>query len=250
MNGTVEVRTYAEQLRDELVQAATRQHRARRRRRAVVGAGAGAVALAGVIALLVGLLVSPSEDPASAEGTVRVVREDQSTLVEIVDIDRPDEVVADLRAIGLEVSRTDRRTGPSRVGKVVSFVVDTSRPTTNIDAFFSAYVEAGTHVEVGVGVDTPRGEGYDIGTDAFADGETLHCLSWPGQPTAELASVARANNVDLLVVDRETGPVDGLPAGGVVISATALSIDRVQVLVGEGAVAGPPVGCGTPSTGG
>ena len=92
MNGTVEVRTYAEQLRDELVQAATRQHRARRRRRAVVGAGAGAVALAGVIALLVGLLVSPSEDPASAEGTVRVVREDQSTLVEIVDIDRPDEV--------------------------------------------------------------------------------------------------------------------------------------------------------------
>jgi hypothetical protein len=251
MNGQAGATPYVEQLRDELVRAATRQHRARRRRRALFASGAGVVGLAGLVALLVGLLVSPSEQPASAEGTVRVTRNEAETLVEIVDIDRPDEVVADLRAVGLDVARAEQTTGPSRVGTVVGFSVEgDTRQTPDTDAFYSAYVIGRAGVTITVGVETPAGAAYDAATDALAEGEALHCLSWLGQSTAELAAVAQANDIDLLVIDAEDGPVDELPAGAVVVGATALSIDRVQVRVGDGPAADRPVGCGAPPTAG
>jgi hypothetical protein len=241
--------SYAEQLRDEIVSAAVRQHRARRRRRAIVVGGAGVVAVAGVIALVVGLLVAPDERPAAADGTVEVVREEHTTLVRIVDPAKPDEVVADLRAIGLDVERVERPTGPSLVGAVVSLVVEDSTPTDGTE-FLSAYVAPGSHVEVGVGVPANEGEAYAVGTDAFAAGEPLDCLGWPGQTGAELAVVAERAGISLQVIDEEQGPVEHIPTDRVVLRGTAISVDRVLVSVGPGPVRPRPASCeAAPSAG-
>jgi hypothetical protein len=237
-------RPYAEALRDEIVQAASRQHRTRKRRRAVVKAGAAFVVVAGVVVVLVGLFVAPSEDTATADGTVQVTRVEERTLVEIVMPDRPDEVIADLRAAGLTAEQVDRTTGPSRVGQVVSVVVDGDSMPSDKPSGLSVYVDGRARITVGVGVAAADGDDYyDVSTNAFDEGEPLYCRSWPGQSTDELAKVVRSDGLAVRVIDDTAGPSAELPPGRVVLSATALSPLAVQVLTGDGAVAPAPAGC-------
>jgi hypothetical protein len=239
------VNRYADELRDAVVDAAVRQHRTRRRRRAIVSAGAGFVVVAGLVALVVGLLVGSGDDtPATASDAVRATRSDATTLVEILEPDKPDDVLADLRAIGISAQRMDRPTGPSKVGKVVSVAVDgDSTPTQNLDSFFSVYVDSQAKVTIGVGVPTPDGGLYDIATDAFAEGEPLHCLGWTGQATDDLATVVAREGIDVRVIDSESGPLEELPPGRVVAAATAVAANRVIVMVDDGTPAGPPPEC-------
>jgi hypothetical protein len=247
------VNRYAEQLRDELVDAAVRQHRARRRRRAIVSAGAGFVAVAAVVAIVVGVVVGSDDDtPAAASEAVRATRSDVSTLVEILEPDKPDEVLANLRAIGISAERVERPTGPSKVGTVVSVAVEgESRPSGNTNSLLSVYVDSRAKVSVGVGVPTPEGGLYDIATDAFAPGEPLHCLSWPGQTTDDLAAVVTRASVNVRAIDAQSGPLEELPSGRIVSAATAVAADRVIVMVDDGPSAGPPPECAAgSSTGG
>jgi hypothetical protein len=242
---------YIELLREEVVHAAVREHRARRRRRAVAKVGAGLVVIAGIVVVLVGILIAPGQEPASADDSVRVTREPQATLVEILAPDRPEDVVRDLRAAGLTADRVDRATGPSRVGMVISVVIDPGMtPTENTNGLISAYVSGDARLEIGVGVATPKGEAYDVGTDALAPGEPLDCRSWPGQSADQLAETARSLGVSVSFIDEAIGPVQEPPPRRIVRSATAIAADRVVVMIGTGPVTPMPVACSSPpSTG-
>jgi hypothetical protein len=241
------VNAYSDDLRDQLVAAAVREHRSRHRRRALVSAGAGVVVVAGVVALLVGVLVDPDEDAASAGQSVRATRGGDSTYVEILTPDRPDDVLTNLRAVGVEASSVDRPTGPSKVGTVVSVAIEgeSTAAATPPGGLLAMYVDRAAEVVIGVGVPTPVGGLYDVATDAFAVGEPLQCRSWPGQSTADLAAVvARSEpDLDLRVIDEQTGPLEDLPIDRIVVAATAIAADRVIVMIGTGPAAGAPYDC-------
>jgi hypothetical protein len=246
------VNGYVDALRDELVAAAVRQHRGRHRRRAIVSAGAGVVVVAGIVALLVGVLVDPDDDSASADQAIRATRAEESVYLEILSFDHPEDVLADLRAAGIDASSQEHATGPSRVGKIVALAVDgeSDQPVNAQGAEFAAYLLPTAKVVVGIGVPAPAGGLYDMPTDAFEVGEPLRCRSWPGQSTADLAIVADEADLNLRVVDPETGPLESLPPDRVVTAATAIAADRVIVSVAAGEVAGPPVYCATAALGG
>lgn len=234
--------SYAEQLRDELVRAAVRQRRLRRRNRTVGLVAAVLVLLAGLAAVIAGAVIGSDEDTAEAT-TVDVDKTPTGTKVTIIDPTRPDEVIAELRSAGVTVERIERKTGPSKVGTVVSLVVpdDANQLVGNA---LEVQLDGAARVQVGVGVATPEGGDYEIGTDAFANGEPLWCKSWPGQPTEEFADVVRSDDVAVKVVDAQSGPIDDLPSGKVVVSATAIAANRVLVTVDDRTPAAAPAGCG------
>lgn len=233
--------SYADQLRDELVRAAARQRRARRRSRVLGIAAATVVLVAGLAVVVVGAVIGSDNDVAEAS-TIDVVKTPTGTKVTIIDPTRPDEVIAELRSVGVTVQRIDRATGPSKVGRVVSLVVadDAEGLTGNA---LEVHVDGRARVQVGVGVAAPAGGDYDIGTDAFAEGEPLWCLSWPGQPTQQLADLLRSHPLAVKVVDDQAGPIDELPRDKVVVSATALAANRVFVTIDDGVPADAPPAC-------
>jgi hypothetical protein len=205
------------------------------------------VVVAGIVALLVGVLVDPDDDAASAGQAVRATRSEAMTYVEILSPDRPDDVLADLRSVGVDARSEDRATGPSRVGKVVSIVVEgaSGQAAKPPGGMFAAYVEPTAKVIIGVGVATPAGGLYDVPTDAFEAEEPLRCLSWPGQATADLSAVVADTDLDLRVIDDDTGPLETVPPGRVVVAATAVAADRVIVYIAPGPVAAAPPYCET-----
>lgn len=233
--------TYAEQLRDEFVRAAVRQQRRRRRNRALGIAAAAVVLAAGLAAVVAGVLIGSDEQAAEAS-TVDVVKTPTGTTVTVIDPTRPDEVIDELRSAGVTVDRVERATGPSKVGTIVSLVVldDANRMVGNA---LEVQLDGRARVQVGIGVLAPEGGDYDVGTDAFAMGEPLWCLSWPGQPTRQLAALVRSQALAVKVVDNQVGPIDALPLDKVVISATALAEKRVLVTVDDGAPAEVPAVC-------
>jgi hypothetical protein len=196
------------------------------------------------VACVVAVVAMPADDPAPADATtVNVQRDADAVVIEIVELDDPQRVVGDLRASGVDVRTLERPTGPSRVGHLVSLAVSSGEPQPSGRAF-AVRVREGDVVEVGIGIVADEGASYDVGTDAFLPGEPLHCLSWPGQSTVELAEVTRGR-LKVRAVDDELGPVEQLPADKVVVRATAIAADRVVVTVDDGAPTAAPSGCTT-----
>lgn len=234
--------SYSDQLRDELVRAAVRQRRVRRRNRTIGMAAALVLLVAGAGAVVAGAVIG-SDDHAAEATTVDVSRTPTGTHVTIIDPSRPDDVVADLRSAGVGVDRIERATGPSKVGMVVSLVVVDGDNQLDGKAL-EVELDSVARVQVGVGVAADEGADYDIGTDAFAEGEPLWCRSWPGQPTDQLADVIASRVLAVKVVDRRDGPLDALPRNKVVVSATALASDRVLITVDQGESAPAPAECG------
>jgi hypothetical protein len=229
------VTPYADALRDELVTAARRRARARRVRLMI-----GATAVAGVLVAVAATALTVGDDPPAGASTISVTRESDAIVVAVLEQGDPEGVQRDLRAAGVSVTTLDRRTGPSRIGTIVSMsLAEGSMVST--DGALSVRVVEGASVQLGVGVPAEPGTFYDAGTDALAVGEPLRCVSWVGQSTGELARAAV--HVALQVIDREKGPVETLPLDKVVVNATAIASDRVLVTVDDGEPTAAPPDC-------
>jgi hypothetical protein len=233
-------------LRVEIVRAAIRHRRTRQQWRRAVAVFAVTGIVCGLIAVVIGALVGPDSEPRDTSA-VTVKRTQDSVVIDVVDSSHPDKVIADLRSVGVTVKRVERTTGPSKVGTVVSLMPEGVPATSTKDHELVVPLHVPTLVLVGVGVPAQRGMLYDVGTDAFALGEPFWCRSWQGQDSSSLASEIADDEVSVEVIDHAVGPVDDVPSGKVVLSATAVAADRVIVTIGDpGAntsTSAPPAAC-------
>jgi hypothetical protein len=239
---------FVESLRDDLVQAAVRQHRRRAARpgRLAVGlATAACVVLGGMLAL---------SRPAPARADVRVEVSDGRFVVTLADLEHdPREIEAGLTTAGLRVTVTAVPVGPSEVGRFVGNATSAALPldlrTVGADgttfAGFSVPVGWSGTLDLRIGRPAHDDESYASFADAFAPGEPLACQALIGRTATEVAHLLAASPLDLVV---ETGdhapsafPLAAMPGSDhgrwVVIGADATSPRRVVLRIQPGAPA-------------
>lgn len=227
-----------EEFAAELVRAGHRLARRRRTRRRV-GLGVVAVAVATVAS---GSLVMSDGDGAEASSIAVTRLGDGTVEVRVIEISADaHQVVDDLRDAGFDPEVQPQATGPSRAGRVVSFVVD-GEVSLEDDVFVA---RAGARLTVVAGRRAGKGEAYGAHTNPFEPGEPLACLGHVGMPAGELL-VALGGVDDVEVTWQAT---DGAPepsAGDTryVIGAAATSATTVVVWMDDVAPVSPqPAHC-------
>lgn len=192
--------TYFEELGEQLEAAAVRLHRRRRRRIAA----AVAAAVVAVAAIAGGLVAVVSGGDAVAWVVVEHRGERVSVLLNATRM--PAHALLDeLAAAGVHAATEPARTGPSLDGVAVSLY--TSGGTTMVPDGDRYRLEFPADETVVVRVGSFDGTGpYVVPTDAFAPGEPLECIGWPGQAAADLARAAAQVGVAVGFRDRDARP--------------------------------------------
>ena len=159
-----------------------------RRNRMLILAAAAVVA----VALMSGLLIGRSADPAAAD--VEVSIDGPDFVVRLTSLEtRPDEIVAEARAAGLDVRVREVPVGPSNVGKFIGSSGDQPADFRPIDPESDAFTGfriskdwPGT-LELVLGRAARDGESWIGPTDALQPGEALACEPLLGDPVESVA---------------------------------------------------------------
>jgi hypothetical protein len=199
-----------------------RRHRRRRDRRSgrrsgrrpvVVGLAAGLAAAIGVGALVLG------QSTASADVEVRV--RDSSVVVRVRGHDATaGEIEAAMVDAGLDVEVVGVPVGPSLVGELLNVALDQGGAADVVEEGADGYSFVGFSIPVGwpgtlrvnVGAAAPPGSPYAVSSDAFAEGEPLHCVAGRGRRLRDLAPELRSRPVEVAVHSIQGGPIDPLTA--------------------------------------
>ena len=201
--------TYFEVLGAELEAAAVRLARKRRRRR-LAATAAAAVLMVG--ALGAGAVFFTGEDDA-AVASVSV--EQQGDRVSVVLSERHvpgDDVLAQLADAGVRAQANTVRTGVSLDGMTLGMWTDTGAAMVPDGDGYRLEVDADATIVVLVGTYDGTGP-YGVPTDAFAPGEPLACIGWPGQAATDLERRAAEAGVAIRFLgtgDEPVTDVDGM----------------------------------------
>ena len=222
---------FAQALREQLMQAAVREQR--RRRRTKIGAAVSA-ALAAIVSSVV--LLAPN--PAGAD--VEVTVENGIVEVRLTDLhSSPQDVIDALREKGLTATVDALPTGPSGVGRfvrvhVIGDVQVTVTPSgRNGNAFTSFTIPEDWEgrLVISLGRAAEPGEAYEAFTDAFAEGEPLHCRGVFGRRIADVVDELEDLTVGIAVYR------DGVFVGQVPLDEALRRGDGGLVIIGGGALA-------------
>jgi hypothetical protein len=236
---------FQDALREELLAAARRdlQRSPRRRGRIAAAVAALAAAIAGSVAILL---------PSAASADVEVRVEDGVVEVRVRDLDTTATEVGDaLAAKGLPARVVGVSVGPSLVGRFVGVTIlaDPAQPIEQLsdDGFgfdgFRVHQGWSGQLVVEFGRAARAGERYAVGSDAFADGEPLHCTGVLGATLAVAGATLDDLQVDAVPDGRIGGPLPvGSPdlapdAGWFVHGARAVAADHVILEIGPDAPA-------------
>jgi hypothetical protein len=220
---------YFEDFEQSLVQAAERQSTTRRSRgvsRLLIAA-----AILAVVALGITVVLAATTNDSVSASTISVQRTAQGVIVRVAKPTYPPrEILEDLRSAGFKAELELLPTGPSEVGKFVSF------STAGLGARFLETHEIlvppdwdGTFIVSGTVAAEP-GETYLHPSNAYAPGEPLDCIGGPGGSALDVAAVAMARKltVDWVSPDNTSmAPSASLSAA----SATAASAHHVRIVL-------------------
>lgn len=143
----------------------------------------------------------------------------------------PEAIVDALKDEGLDATTRSLRTGPSLDGRLLGLSGGQAGGGT-LWGLRVSEAWPGT-ILVLIGQTAPEGEQYEIAADAFAEGEPLHCVGWPGMTKSDLMDAADSAGIESVRfenVTNEEGRVTNL-TDGFVESALAVSSDSVVVFV-------------------
>lgn len=218
-------RSFQHELGEQLVVAHGRLAR-RRRRRSVIAA----VALVAVAALSVSVLTSSTSAPPAAAGLVEIVDQPDGTrLIRLPLLGAsPDGLEADFAAAGISNEIVPAKTGPSRVGTVISMAITGG----NSRAIDKTTIEVASNFQgkifVNVGVPAKPRARYDQPSKAFDAGEPLEGF----EPRTDARAVAaRAKELGLKV--QLVGPSGkfekSIPPGATAELVSMFASDLVQI---------------------
>jgi hypothetical protein len=250
---------FLDALREELLAAAARQIDAGRPirprpRLAVAAAGATTA----VLAVAMGVLLTLSA-PAPAQADVRVEVEGGRVIITLVELEhRPERIQAVAQGAGLDVTVSAVPVGPSLVGRFVRSTGNGALPPelhvlgTGPTTFagFSLPEDWRGSLHLSVGRPADDGEAYVAYSDAFAEGEPLHCAGVLGAPATEALALVEQlplhadwelGSVDPVTRVRPADLREGIADGLVVVRADAVAADRVVLRLA------PPADAVTPA---
>jgi hypothetical protein len=159
----------------------------------------------------------------------------------------PAAIVRDFRAAGIEADEQATPTGPSRVGRFVGLLARGEGLTASAGKRVRVPVGWSGAVAVLAGSPAGAGELYEAHTDAFAEGEPLHCLARPGDTVRDVRRVASGAGVAIVWFDNGTGqPVDDASVEETwrVLRATAAGPQNVLAYVAPRVEGEAPTSCG------
>jgi hypothetical protein len=207
------------------------------RRRLLALAAAAVVA----VAVLSGVLVTRSTEPASADVEVSVDGDD--FIVRLTSLEtRPDEIVAEAKKAGLDVRVREEPVGPSNVGKFIGASNDQTPDFRPIDPQSDVYTGfrvrrdlPGT-LDLVLGRPARGGERWLASSDALEPGEVLECEPLLGATVDTVSRRIAEEGLDaswfLLPFP---GPVAD-PSGyddWSVVNIEAVAVDEVRVTASE-----------------